>query len=86
MFAIKRMMGRQFNDAQLQADMKQWPFKIYNRGGNPVVEVQHSRTVKQFTPEEISAMILAKMKQTAELKLGPVKDVVITVPAYFNNA
>ncbi|KAJ9049039.1 Hsp70 chaperone [Entomophthora muscae] len=80
------MIGRQINDAQLQTDLKHWPFKVKQDNGKPVVEVTFKGGVHHFTPEQISAMILLKMKQTAELKLGAVKDVIITVPAYFNNA
>jgi L1 cell adhesion molecule like protein len=67
--------------------MKSLPYKIVNAGGKPKVEVEFKGETKLFTPEEISAMILVKMKETAETYLGqPVKDAVITVPAYFNDA
>jgi heat shock protein 1/8 len=86
-YDIKRLLGREFNDSALQEDMKSLPYKIVNAGGKPKVEVEFKGEVKQFTPEEISAMILVKMKETAETYLGQqVKDAVITVPAYFNDA
>lgn len=63
------------------------PFKIVNKGGKPMIKVKHRDDFKEFTPEEISAMILSKMKETAEAYLGhKVTHAVVTVPAYFNNA
>jgi heat shock protein 1/8 len=87
-FDAKRLIGRKFNDPVSQADMKHWPFKVKEgKGGRPVIEVQHEGETKEFLPEEISAMVLQKMKATAEAYLGqPVKDAVITVPAYFNDS
>jgi heat shock protein 1/8 len=86
-YDVKRLIGRDFNDKALQDDMKSLPYKIINSDGKPKVEVEFKGEKKQFTPEEISAMILTKMKDTAEAYLGaPVKDAVITVPAYFNDA
>jgi heat shock protein 1/8 len=86
-YDIKRLLGRDFNDKALQEDMKSLPYKIVNCNGKPKVEVDFKGETKLFTPEEISAMILTKMKETAETYLGkPVKDAVITVPAYFNDA
>ncbi|XP_061191876.1 heat shock protein 70 B2-like [Saccostrea echinata] len=86
-FDAKRLIGRKFNDDSVQADMKHWPFKVVNDGGKPKLEVEYKNEKKRFTPEEISSMVLTKMKETAESYLGqPVKDAVITVPAYFNNA
>ena len=86
-YDVKRLIGRDFNDSALQEDMKSLPYKIVNVNGKPKVEVEFKGEVKQFTPEEISAMILTKMKETAEAYIGkPVKDAVITVPAYFNDA
>ncbi|KAJ9052094.1 Heat shock 70 kDa protein [Entomophthora muscae] len=84
-FGVKRMIGRYYDDPYLKRDIKLMPFKVRNQGGKPVIEVAFQGEAHQFTPEQISAMILLKMKQTAELVLGAVKDVVITVPAYFNN-
>jgi heat shock protein 1/8 len=86
-YDVKRLLGRDFNDKTLQDDMKVLPYKIVNSNGKPKVEVDFKGEVKQFTPEEISAMILTKMKEIAEAYIGkPVKDAVITVPAYFNDA
>jgi heat shock protein 1/8 len=86
-YEIKRMMGREFNDPILQKDLKLLPYKVVNVNGKPKVEVTVKDEVKQFTPEEISAMILTKMKSIAESYLGAkVTDAVITVPAYFNDA
>ncbi|XP_026445343.1 luminal-binding protein 5-like, partial [Papaver somniferum] len=87
-FDIKRLIGRKFDDKEVQRDMKLLPYKIVNKEGKPYVEVKLKDTeTKVFSPEEISAMILTKMKETAEAFLGKkVKDAVITVPAYFNDA
>src|SRR3989338_3936754 len=86
-FDAKRLIGRKFEDHHIQSDMKHWPFKVVSRGGKPVIEVQYKGETKQFQPEEISAMVLQYMKQTAERYLGKeVKKAVITVPAYFNDS
>ncbi|RKP20691.1 heat shock protein 70 [Rozella allomycis CSF55] len=86
-FDAKRLIGRRFNDAEVQSDMKHWPFKIVDKAGKPIIEVQYKGEAKQFTPEEISSMVLLKMKETAEAYLGTtVKDAVVTVPAYFNDS
>merc|ERR1712217_296684 len=87
-FDAKRLIGRKFDDATVQKDIKLWPFKVIKDSGNkPKMEVEHKCEFKTFTPEEISAMILTKMKETAEAHLGhTVKDAVVTVPAYFNDA
>ncbi|KAG0333769.1 ATPase with role in protein import into the ER [Podila horticola] len=86
-FDIKRLIGRRFDDKDVQSDIKHFPFKIRNQAGTPKVEVQVKGQPKTFTPEEISAMILGKMKETAEAYLGhKVTHAVITVPAYFNDA
>ena len=87
-FDAKRLIGRKFDDAVVQSDMKHWPFKVKSaKGGRPVIEVEHEGETKEFLPEEISAMVLQKMKSTAEAYLGQeVKDAVITVPAYFNDS
>ena len=86
-YEIKRMLGREFNDPILQKDLKLLPYKVINANGKPKVEVMLKDEVKQFTPEEISAMILTKMKSIAESYLGgTVTDAVVTVPAYFNDA
>merc|ERR1711910_165761 len=86
-FDAKRLIGRQYQDSAVQADMKHWPFKVSNAGGKPRLEVECKSEEKSFTPEEISAMVLVKMKETAESYLGhEVKDAVVTVPAYFNDS
>ena len=86
-FDAKRLIGRQFQDNTVQSDMKHWPFKVNNAGGKPRLEVEYKSEEKSFTPEEISAMVLTKMKETAESYLGQeVKDAVVTVPAYFNDS
>jgi heat shock protein 1/8 len=86
-YDVKRLIGRDFSDKCLQDDMKSLPYKIVNVGGKPKVEVDFKGESKQFTPEEISAMILVKMKEVAEAYLGEkVTDAVVTVPAYFNDS
>jgi heat shock protein 1/8 len=86
-YEIKRMIGRDFNDPVLQNDLKLLPYKVINVGNKPKVEVVHKGETKLFSPEEISAMILTKMKNIAEAYVGEeIKNAVITVPAYFNDA
>lgn len=87
-FDAKRLIGRRFNDPVVAKDMKHWPFKVVEAGeGRPEFEIQFKGETKRFKPEEISAAVLTKMKLSAEAYLGePVKDAVITVPAYFNDA
>ncbi|KAJ5272838.1 hypothetical protein N7478_007963 [Penicillium angulare] len=86
-FDAKRLIGRRFQDAEVQADMKHWPFKIIEKATKPVIEVEFKGEAKQFTPEEVSSMILTKMRETAEAYLGgTVNNAVITVPAYFNDS
>ena len=86
-FDAKRLIGRRFNDEGVQSDMKHFSFKVVSVDNRPKMEVEHMGETKQFYPEEISAMVLVYMKQTAEAYLGQtVKDAVITVPAYFNDA
>ncbi|RNA04934.1 heat shock 70 kDa cognate 4 [Brachionus plicatilis] len=85
-FDAKRLIGRKFDDPSIQADMKHWPFKVINEASKPKIQVEFKSETKSFNPEEISSMILLKMKETAEAYLGhKVTDAVITVPAYFNN-
>jgi len=86
-FDAKRLIGRKFQDPLVQQDMKHWPFTVKSDGGKPTIHVQHKHERKQFKPEEISSMVLSKMKETAEAYLGSkVTDAVITVPAYFNDS
>ena len=86
-FDAKRLIGRNYNDPNVQSDSKHWPFKVVNDKGKPKLEVESQGENKQFSPEEISSMILVKMKNIAESYLGnEVKDAVVTVPAYFNDS
>ncbi|PWN35827.1 putative heat shock 70 kd protein 2 [Meira miltonrushii] len=86
-FDAKRLIGRKFDDAEVQSDMKHWPFKVISKDGKPIIQVEYKGEVKTFTPEEISSMVLLKMRETAEAYLGGnVKDAVVTVPAYFNDS
>merc|ERR1712121_387120 len=86
-FDAKRLIGRKFDDPIVQADMKHWPFDVISDGGKPKLQVEFKGEKKTFFPEEISSMVLNKMRDTAEAYLGStVKDAVITVPAYFNDS
>ena len=86
-YDAKRMIGREFSDPKLQDDMKHFSFKVVDKSGKPKISVNYKGDDKEFTPEEISAMVLTKMKQTAEAYLGTkVVNAVVTVPAYFNDA
>ncbi|KAF3976580.1 hypothetical protein CMV_000258 [Castanea mollissima] len=86
-FDVKRLIGRKFDDPEVQRDIKFFPYKIVNKDGKPYIQVKVKGETKVFSPEEISAMILGKMKETAEAYLGKkIKDAVVTVPAYFNDA
>merc|ERR1712087_181600 len=86
-YDAKRLIGRRFTDAAVRHDMKLWPFNIVSVDGKPIIEVEVSGAMKKFTPEEISAMVLGRMKETAEEFLSKeVKNAVVTVPAYFNDA
>ncbi|KAL6070526.1 Luminal-binding protein 2 [Balamuthia mandrillaris] len=86
-FDVKRLIGRNFDDASVQSDMKLLPYKIVNKGGKPHVSITVKGETKVMPPEEVSAMILAKMKDVAEAYLGKkVAGAVVTVPAYFNDA
>lgn len=85
-FDAKRLIGRKFSDKTVQDDSKHFPFKLFNDNEKPMIEVEYKNENKRFSSEEISAMVLTKMKQTAESYLGEeVKNAVITVPAYFND-
>ena len=86
-FDAKRMIGRKFADAEVQADMKHFPFKVVDKAAKPVIQVEFKGETKSFTPEEISSMVLTKMRETAESSLGgTVNNAVVTVPAYFNDS
>ena len=86
-FDAKRLIGRKWDESVVQADRKLWPFEVINEGGRPKVQVEYRGETKQFFAEEISSMVLTKMKETAEAYLGKtVTNVVITVPAYFNDS
>ena len=86
-FDVKRLIGRQFKDKTVQHDKKLFPFKLIDRESKPYVSVTVNGDTKTFAPEEISAMILQKMKKVAETFLGKeIKNAVVTVPAYFNDA
>ena len=87
-FDAKRLIGRKFNDEEVQKELPHLPYKVLeNKNGNPVIEVTYKDELKRFQPEEISAMVLTKMKEIAEAFLGvTVTDAVITVPAYFNDS
>ncbi|GAA5984077.1 hypothetical protein JCM11641_005591 [Rhodosporidiobolus odoratus] len=86
-FDAKRLIGRRFDDQEVKKDMAHWPFTVADKDGSPVIEVTYLNEQKTFTPAEISAMVLAKLKETAEAKIGKeVKKAVVTVPAYFNDS
>merc|ERR1711977_302954 len=86
-FDAKRLIGRKFTDPVVQSDMKHWPFKLVDDKGTPKLQVTYKGEEKTFAAEEVSSMVLTKMKETAEAFTGKdVKDVVVTVPAYFNDS
>ncbi|VDK62893.1 unnamed protein product [Onchocerca ochengi] len=86
-FDVKRLIGREYKDSTVQQDIKHWPFNVLDKGNKPMVRVAVGKNEKTFAPEEISAMVLGKMKEIAEAYLGKeVKHAVVTVPAYFNDA
>ncbi|KAI4171402.1 MAG: hypothetical protein LQ343_004258 [Gyalolechia ehrenbergii] len=85
-FDVKRLIGRRFDDPTVKKDIESWPFKVVDKDGSPFVQVDYLKETKTFSPQEISAMVLMKMKEVAETKLGKkVKKAVVTVPAYFND-
>ncbi|RMY47927.1 hypothetical protein D0865_08393, partial [Hortaea werneckii] len=85
-FDVKRLIGRRYDDPTVKKDIESWPFKVVDEGSNPKVQVEYLGETKTFSPQEISAMVLGKMKEVAEVKLGKkVEKAVITVPAYFND-
>eukprot|EP00602_Paraphysomonas_sp_CaronLab_P009034 CAMPEP_0185025344 /NCGR_PEP_ID=MMETSP1103-20130426/8339_1 /TAXON_ID=36769 /ORGANISM="Paraphysomonas bandaiensis, Strain Caron Lab Isolate" /LENGTH=644 /DNA_ID=CAMNT_0027558529 /DNA_START=93 /DNA_END=2027 /DNA_ORIENTATION=- len=86
-FDVKRLIGRKYNDKSVQSDKKLFPFKIVQKDDKPYVQVTIDDKPRQFAPEEISAMVLVKMKEIAEAYLGQtIANAVVTVPAYFNDA
>ncbi|CAH2353119.1 ribosome-associated molecular chaperone Ssb2p [[Candida] railenensis] len=86
-FDAKRLIGRAYEDETVQKDIKSWPFKVIDSAGNPLIEVEYLEETKTFSPQEISSMVLTKMKEIAEAKIGKkVEKAVVTVPAYFNDA
>jgi len=86
-FVVKRLIGRKFDDAEVQRDLKWLPYSVISKGGKPYVSIVTQDGKKTLSPEEVSAMVLTKMKTIAENNLGQeVKYAVITVPAYFNDA
>lgn len=86
-FDAKRLIGRKYDDPSVQSDMKYWPFNVVNDSTKPKIQVDYKNESKTFFPEEISSMVLTKMKETAEAYLGKtVTDAVVTVPAYFNDS
>jgi len=88
LYDIKRLIGRKYDDSHVQADKKLWSFNVKPDDNNkPVINVDYKGETKNFYPEEISAMVLSRLKETAEAYLGhPVKKAVVTVPAYFNDS
>ncbi|KAL0052195.1 hypothetical protein WJX82_009532 [Trebouxia sp. C0006] len=87
-FDAKRLIGRKFDDTAVQQDMKHWPFAVIKGpDGKPIIEVDYKSERKRFNPEEISSMVLTKMRETATQFLGKdAKRAVVTVPAYFNDS
>ncbi|CAL5424371.1 unnamed protein product [Camellia sinensis] len=87
-FDTKRLIGRRYSDASVQSDIELWPFKVVaGPGDKPMIVVTYKGEEKQFATEEISSMVLIKMKEIAEAYLGTtIKNAVVTVPAYFNDS
>jgi heat shock protein 5 len=86
-YVVKRLVGRKFEDKEVQRDIKFIPYKVVSQQGKPYISIETKAGMKKLSPEEVSAMILVKMKETAEAYLGrEVKHAVVTVPAYFNDA
>jgi len=71
-YDAKRLIGRRFDDPSVQSDMKHWPFQVINEGSKPKIRVEYKAETKTFFPEEISSMVLVKMKEIAEAYLGKV--------------
>lgn len=86
-FDAKRLIGRKFDDPKIQQDLIHWPFGVINDGGKPKIRVEYKGKTETYAPEEISSMVLIKMREIAEANLGVnIRDAVITVPAYFNDS
>lgn len=86
-YDAKRLIGRNFDESAVQQDMKHYSYSVKGKNNKPIIQVKYKGEDKDFTPEEISSMILVKMKEIAEAYLGEdVTDAVITVPAYFNDS
>jgi len=87
-FDAKRLIGRKYSDPLLQSDIKHFPYTVKSDSdGKPVIEVSYKNELKTFKPEEVSSMVLSKMKEIAEAYMGEdIQNAVITVPAYFNDA
>ncbi|KAF9360772.1 Heat shock cognate 71 kDa protein [Mortierella sp. NVP85] len=86
-FDVKRLIGRRFDEPEVKDDMKHWPFTVINKDGAPYIQVEYHDEKRDFSPQDISAMVLAKMKELAEERIGEtVTKAVITVPARFNDA
>ena len=86
-FDAKRLIGRKFDDPAVQSDIQHFPFNVISEDNKPKIQATYQGELKTFQPEEISSMVLTKMKETAESYIGePVTDAVVTVPAYFNDA
>jgi heat shock 70kDa protein 1/2/6/8 len=86
-FDAKRLIGRRFNEPSVKKDMVNWPFQVVEKDEKPYIRVEFKNEQRDFSPEEISSMVLIKMKETAEAFLGKnVKRAVVTVPAYFNDS
>merc|ERR1712170_225658 len=86
-FDAKRLIGRKFADSAVQSDKKHWPFEVVDRDSKPKISVEYKGEKKEFFPEEISSMVLIKMKEVAEAYLGKkLNNAVVTVPAYFNDS
>ena len=88
LYDIKRLIGRKYDDPHVQADRKLWSFDVNaDENNKPIINVDYKGENKKFYPEEISAMVLSRLKETAEAYLGhPIKKAVVTVPAYFNDS
>ena len=86
-YEVKRLIGRRFDDEIVKNDCKRWPFTVVDKESKPTIKIDYQESVNYFHAEQISAMVLSKLKEFAELHLAqPVANAVITVPAYFNDS